>query len=241
MDNTFIKGKLKDILSRYPKAKEVEVDLYFLDQKGMREVLLLEAGVRSLSEESGGKKKGKREDPFYEYGKIINPHAPTFKYKIYFAKRPREIFDRQKVLAAIPGTLEVWKNTERKHLREHIEGRENITTEEIDKLNAELEERISIEEQEVAHIMEHFDEYDVAITNAEENRLYPSLYYVMVDPKNNEKTLTADTHLRKEVPNILWQEDTRPYSMLRANDKVGRIVKTHKRVMDRLYVKKREN
>jgi hypothetical protein len=239
MDSNFIKTQIREILEGYPRAREIEAELYFLDKKGMDKILLLEAGARYLAEDSGSTKKGKRKDPFYQYAKIINPQAPAFKYKIYFAKRPREIFDRQKVLAAIPGTLEVWKNTERKHLREYIENKEDISTDEIDRLTAELDERISIEENEVNYIVEHFDEYDVAITNAEENRLYPSLYYVMVDPEDRNKTLTTDTHLRKEVPNVLWQEDTRPYSMLRANDRVGRIVKTHKRIMDRLYVKKR--
>jgi len=248
MTNEAIQAKLAEIISPCVKKEYEGATIYLLGEKALNEVLFLEAGVRGMAMEKG-EIKSKNKDPFYHFAKILNPKYPAFKYNFYLAHKHKEIFDRNKIREAIPAEIEIWKNTERKHLEEKIAGiKPPISQEDADKMREALENSISIDLQTVEHLMENFDEYDVVITSYEQKKYYPCIYFTLDtssdyegdDPEEKIKYYKKqNAHLRKDVPNLLWFKDDRTFSELRANDKISRIIKTYTRLCGTIYIKKR--
>lgn len=152
--------------------------------------------------------------------------------------KKKEIFDPAKVQKALPAEFEIWKNKERAQLERKIKDPDTaITDDQAKRLRAELEQEIVISEQNIKNVLKNFHEYDVVISTFEEYTYYPALYYVMELPENKSKP--ADTHLRQDVPNLLWFHDDRPFSELRANDRMSRIIQTFDRFCGSVYVKKK--
>lgn len=255
MTHEVIVKKLAEILEPLKREEYEGVHIYLLDKKSLDEVLLLEAGVRGgvIEKETG--EKSKTIDPFYPFAKILNPKYSAFKYSFYLAHKHKEIFDRSKIKKAIPKEMERWQNRERKYLRERIaEIDPPISQEVADKMRKELEDQISIDRKTVEKLMDNFEEYDVAMTSFEEKKYYPSIYFTLdisaelegiseeeIKKKGLKPYKKKDTHLRKDVPNLLWYKDERPFSELRANDKISRIIKTYIRCCGSIYIKKKED
>lgn len=250
MTHEAIQEKLADILAPCKREEFEGVFIYLLNKKTLDEVLFLEAGVRGTALEKE-KTDTKTKDPFYPFAKILNPKYPAFKYSFYLAHKHKEIFDRSKIKDAVPGEIEIWKNSERKKLEEKIAETEPPMSQiDADNLRRELEDNISIDEQTIKKLMEDFEEYDVVITSFEQKKYYPSIYFTLDtsadyegdDANERQKYYKKqDTHLRKDVPNLLWFKDDRPFSELRANDKISRIIKTHTRCCGTIYMKKKED
>jgi len=247
--NALIDQKIKEVLSSYEKVEYEESEIYIVDQKGLDEIKLLELSLKGMEdapkEEQVTKKRKK--DPLFEYAKLLNPDHPAFKYSFFMKHTPLEIFDREKIRERIPREFSVWKNIEIKHLNERImKSDPPLGEEEANKLRRELDDIISIEEQNIEDIVEHFEEYHVVITSHARQNYYPSVYLIEDLSYNNKdakeigksKHRSRNAHLRKHVPNILWFHDQRKYKDLRPNDKVGRIVRTHKSFCDTIYVKR---
>jgi len=236
MDKERIKEKLNTILQdkNIKKINYQGIELYLVEKPILDEVLKLEALVRNYNEEHGIKKK----NHFFEYAKIINPEYPAFKYTLLMKHKKKEIFDPLKVKKALPAEFEIWKNKSRVELEKKINNPDSaITKEQAKRLREELELEIEIAKEKIDEVLENFDSYDVVISTFEYYTYYPALYYVMeVDGKNVPK----DTHLRQDVPNILWFQDNRPFRELRSNDRISRIIQTFDRYCGSIYIKKKD-
>ncbi|NOZ91610.1 MAG: hypothetical protein GXO60_10050 [Epsilonproteobacteria bacterium] len=233
--NEHIHKKLASILenSHSKKIDYHDIVLYLINKETLDKVLSLELQVRMDNEEKGIKKR----NHFYEYAKIINPDFPAFKYTLSMKHKKKEIFDPQKVQKALPAEFEIWKNKSRVDLEKKIKDPESaITEEQAKKLREELEQEIVISEQNIKKVIENFHDYDVVISTFEYYTYYPALYFVVDDGKKNR---ASDTHLRQDVPNLLWFEDNRPFSELRSNDRMSRIIQTFDRYCGSIYIKEK--
>ena len=232
--NINIHKKIQSILQNAKRIDYHEIVLYLINKEQLDDILALELMVRAANLEQGKKKK----NHFYDYAKIINPEYPAFKYTLSMKHKKKEIFDPAKVQKALPAEFEIWKNKERVQLEKKIKDPDSaITDDQAKLLREELEQEIVISQQNIQKVMENFNDYDVVISTFEEYTYYPALYYVMELPENKSKP--SDTHLRQDVPNLLWFHDDRPFSELRANDRMSRIIQTFDRFCDSVYVKKK--
>lgn len=243
--------KLDDILQRYPFEVYHDSKIYLLDEVGMREVILLENSVKGMHPENIDAKavvnSTKKRGPFYGYGKIINPLFPAFKHSYHMTHTPMEVFDPIKVLERLKREKEVWPSVERAHLEERIaESEPPLSAEEASKQRSELESYLESETAGMQEVIDNFDMYHVVITTYEKQQYYPNIYYVANVNHGKAKSEHEEpghkkfkTHLRKDVPNMLWQHDDRPYKDLKVGDKIGRIVRTHQKLGDRIYFKKK--
>lgn len=210
------------------------ITLYLLNHSEITSVLELELTVRADNLNNGIEKR----NHFYEYAKIINPEYPAFKYTLSMKHKKKEIFDPVKVKKAIPAEFEIWKNKARLELQKEIDAEDSsITDSQAKKFKEDLEKEIVISEKKLKEVLDNYEEFDVVISTFEQYTYYPALYYVMELP--NGKTKSADTHLRKDVPNLLFYHDERPYSELRANDRMSRIIQTFDRYCENIYIHKK--
>jgi len=236
MDKESIKKRLSSILQdkNIKKINYQGIELYLVDKKVLDDILDLELRVRAYNEEHGIKKR----NHFFEYAKIINPEYPAFKYTLLMKHKKKEIFDPLKVKKALPAEFEIWKNKSRVELEKKINNPDSaITEDQAKRLREELELEIEIAKKRIDEVLENYDSYDVVISTFEYYTYYPALYYVMeVDGKNVPK----DTHLRQDVPNILWFQDNRPFRELRSNDRISRVIQTFDRYCGSIYIKKKE-
>ena len=229
-----VNKKLSEILEQSRQIDYNEIKLHLISEHELRQVLELELTVRADNIENGVKKK----NHFYDFAKIINPEQPAFKYTLSMKHKKKEIFDPQKVQKALPAEFEIWKNKERSDLEKEIKDPLNaISDSQAKNLRMRLEKDIELAKLKVEEVLENYQEYDVVISTFEQYTYYPALYYVL--ELENGKTKAADTHLRKDVPNLLWFHDERPFSELRANDRMSRIIQTFDRYCENIYIKKK--
>jgi len=228
-----IHEKLNKILANVKGIEYNGIVLYLISTEVLQEVLKLELTVRSDNIENGIEKK----NHFYDYAKIINPDYPAFKYTLSMKHKKKEIFDPYKVQKALPAEYEIWKNKSRVELEQEIKDEANaITDSQAILLREQLEKDIELAKHNIDKILENYENYDVVISTFEEYTYYPALYYVMEQKGKNK---AADTHLRQDVPNLLWYEDNRPYSELRSNDRMSRIIQTFDRFCGSIYIKEK--
>ena len=234
MEREAIHQQLNSILNHVKKIDYHEIILYLVNKPTLDNVLQLELTVRTDNIEQGIEKK----NHFYDYAKIINPENPAFKYTLSMKHKKKEIFDPAKVQKALPAEYEIWKNKSRVILEKQIrEEDSSITDEQAKLLRIELEKEIERAKGKIETVLDNYHDYDVVISTFEEYTYYPALYYVM--ELSHAKTKASDTHLRKDVPNILYYHDDRPYSELRANDRMSRIIQDFDRFCGSVYIKKR--
>jgi hypothetical protein len=230
-----IEKELVTILKTARKIDYNGIVLYLLNQNELNQVLQLELKVRANEIEKGVERK----NYFYDYAKIINPEHFAFKYTLSMKHKKKEIFDPQKVKKALPAEFQIWKNKSRVELEKEIKNPDSaITDDQAKKLRKELEKEIISSEEKIEKVLEEYHKYDVIITTYEQYTYYPALYYVM--ELEDGKTKASDTHLRKDVPNLLWFHDERPFSELRANDRMSRIIQTFDRFCETVYIKEKE-
>jgi hypothetical protein len=225
--------QLSKILENEKAIEYNGIILHLIKTETLQEVLKLELDVRADNLENGIEKK----NHFYDFAKIINPDYPAFKYTLSMKHKKKEIFDPMKVKKALPAEYEIWKNKSRAKLESEIKDEANaITDDQAEKLREDLEKEIELAKHNVDKVLKNYENYDVVISTFEEYTYYPALYYVMEQKGKNK---AADTHLRQDVPNLLWYEDNRPYSELRSNDRMSRIIQTFDRYCDSIYIKEK--
>lgn len=228
-----INKQLENILNNSRAIDYNGITLYLLGSAELQEVLALELTVRADNIDNGIEKK----NHFYDYAKIINPDYPAFKYTLSMKHKKKEIFDPAKVQKALPAEYEIWKNKSRVELEKEIKDEKNAITDSQAKiLRDKLEKEIEQSKYFIDKVRENYHDYDVVISTFEEYTYYPALYFVMEQKGKNK---ASDTHLRKDVPNLLWYEDNRPYAELRSNDRMSRIIQTFDRFCGSIYVKQR--
>ena len=228
-----IKEELASLLLNSRSIEYKGVVLHLLSNSEMQQVLALELSVRANNIENGIEKK----NHFYDYAKIINAEFSAFKYTLSMKHKKKEIFDPYKVQKALPAEYEIWKNKSRVELEKEIKDEENaITDSQALILRKDLEKEIDLAKHYIDKVLANYEEYDVVISTFEEYTYYPALYYVM---EQDNKNKPADTHLRKDVPNLLWYEDNRPYAELRSNDRMSRIIQTFDRFCGSIYIKEK--
>ena len=229
-----VQTKLTQILSNARSIEYKGIMLHLLSTTELQAVLALELSVRADNIENGVEKK----NHFYDYAKIINADYPAFKYTLSMKHKKKEIFDPYKVQKALPAEYEIWKNKSRVQLEKEIKDEKNaITDSQAEILRKDLEKEIEFAKHYIDKVLEDYTAYDVVISTFEEYTYYPALYYVMKQQDNKNKA--ADTHLRQDVPNLLWYEDNRPYSELRSNDRMSRIIQTFDRFCGSIYIKEK--
>jgi len=235
MIHTDVHKRLEEILANARCIEYKGVLLYLLKSSELQQVLELELIVRADNIDRGVEKK----NHFYDYAKIINPEHAAFKYTLSMKHKKKEIFDRDKVKKALPAEFEIWKNKARLDLKKQIEEPDSsITDSQAVILREALEKEIVLSKHNVENVLKDFEAFDVVISTFEQYTYYPALYYV-IEATSSSKAKASDTHLRKDVPNLLWFEDDRPYSELRANDRMSRIIQTFDRFCENIYIKKR--
>ena len=227
----------KELISILEKSRQIEYNgivLHLLKRSELDQVLKLELTVRANDIEKGIEKK----NHFYDYAKIINPEHPAFKYTLSMKHKKKEIFDPAKVEKALPAEFQIWKNKSRVELEKEITNPDSaITDEQAKEFRKALEQEIVMSEEKINKVLENYYDYNVIITTFEQYTYYPALYFVMELEKG--KTKASDTHLRKDVPNLLWFHDERAFSELRANDKMSRIIQTFDRYCETIYIEKK--
>jgi len=230
-----IHKQLDSILSYKKKIDYHGITLYLVNKVDIHKILQLELTVRTDNIEQGIEKK----NHFYDYAKIINPKTPAFKYTLSMKHKKKEIFNPIKVKESLSSEYEIWKNKSRVMLEKKIqENPHSISNKKAKILRLELEQEIISAKEKVETVLENYHNYDVIISTFEEYTYYPALYYVM--ELTNGKTKASDTHLRKDIPNILYYHNDCPYSELRANDKMSRIIQDFDRFCDSIYIKKKQ-
>jgi len=228
-----IQNELTQILRTARSIEYKGIMLHLLSTIELQEVLALELLVRADNIENGIEKK----NHFYDHAKIINADYPAFKYTLSMKHKKKEIFDPYKVQKALPAEFQIWKNKSRVELEREIKDEENaITDSQAKLLRKDLEKEIELSKHYVDKVLADYAAYDVVISTFEEYTYYPALYYVM---EQDNKNKAADTHLRQDVPNLLWYEDNRPYSELRSNDRMSRIIQTFDRFCGSIYIKEK--
>lgn len=228
-----INKELTKILQTTRKIEYKGIMLYLIDKDVLDKVLALELTVRDDNEENGIKKR----NHFYNFAKIINPTHPAFKYTLSMKHKKKEIFDPMKVQKALLAEFEIWKNKSRVELEEEIKHMDSAIVDAQAKIfREELELEIISSKEKIDTVLESYEEYDVVISTFEYYTYYPSLYYVV---EENNKNSASDTHLRQDVPNLLWFQDERPFSELRSNDKMSRIIQTFDRFCGSIYIKRK--
>ena len=230
-----IQKKLNNILETAKSIDYQEIKLCLLNKQELQQVLELEQRVRADNIENGIDKK----NHFYDHAKIINPEYPAFKYTLSMKHKKKEIFDPAKVQKALPAEFQIWKNKSRVELEKEIKHPDSaITDDQAEKLRTELEKEIIASEEKIEKVLENYHNYDVIITTFEQYTYYPALYFVM--ELEGGKSKASDTHLRKDVPNLLWFYDERPFSELRANDRMSRIIQTFDRYCETVYIQEKK-
>jgi len=233
MEHHEVEQTLNTILENTRQIEYKGIVLHLLSTESMQEVLALELSVRADNIEKGVEKK----NHFYDYAKIINPEHSAFKYTLSMKHKKKEIFDPYKVQKALPAEFEIWKNKSRVQLEKEIKDEKNaITDDQALILRDNLEKEIELSRINIEKVIENYENYDVVISTFEEYTYYPALYYVM---EQNGKNKPSDTHLRQDVPNLLWYEDNRPYAELRSNDRMSRIIQTFERYCGSIYIKEK--
>ena len=228
-----IHKELADILRGSKKIDYKGIVLYLVKKEVLDKALILEMRVVAENEDKGIKKR----NHFYDYAKIINPQYPAYKYTLLMKHKKKEIFDPLKVRKTLPAEFEIWKNKSRVELEKEIKSKETAITEEYGNiLRARLEKEIEIAEKKIKEVLSDFNSYDVVISTFEYYTYYPALYFVM---EIKGKNVAKDTHLRQDVPNLLWFQDDRPFSELRSNDRMSRIIQTFDRYCGSIYIKKK--
>jgi len=228
-----ITKELELILKNIRKIDYQEITLYLINQETLNKVLQLELRVRAENEENGIEKR----NHFYDYAKIINPKYPAFKYTLSMKHKKKEIFDPMKVQKALPVEFEIWKNKSRVELEKKIKDPESaIVDEQAVRLRKKLEKDIELAKYNIDKVLNDYSSYNVVISTFEEYTYYPALYFVMEQEGKNKP---SDTHLRQDVPNLLYYIDERPFSELRANDRMSRIIQTFDRFCGSIYIKKK--
>lgn len=226
--------KLNLALNNVKKIDYNGISLYLVQESVLNKVLELELQVRADNIENGIEKK----NHFYDYAKIINVEYPAFKYTLSMKHKKKEIFDPLKVQKSLLAEYEIWKNKSRVILEKQItEESASISDEHAKILRANLEKEITMSKDNIDKVLSDYSNYDVVISTFEEYTYYPALYYVM--ELTHGKVKPSDTHLRKDVPNILYYYDDRPYSELRSNDRMSRIIQDFDRFCGSIYIKKR--
>ena len=228
----------KELTSILETSRQIEykgIVLHLLNRTELDQVLQLELTVRANDLEKGIEKR----NHFYDHAKIINPEYPAFKYTLSMKHKKKEIFDPAKVQKALPVEFQIWKNKSRVELEKEIKNPDSaITDDQAGKLRKALEKEIILSEEKINKVLENYHNYDVIITTFEQYTYYPALYYVM--ELEGKKTKASDTHLRKDVPNLLWFHDERPFSELRSNDRMSRIIQTFDRYCETVYIQEKE-
>ena len=234
MENSIHK-RIKRIIETSKKINYKGIELYLISKIELDKILDLELSIRAENEANGIERK----NHFYDYAKIINSDASAFKYSLSMKHKKKEIFDPVKVKNTLPKEFEIWKNTERVKLKKSIENSDSaITDAQAVLLKKELEARILKDEEQIQKVLANFNHYDVVISTFEEYTYYPSLYYSM-EGIDGKKGSSSDTHLRQDVPNLLWYEDNRPYTELRSSDRMSRIIQTFERFCGTIYIKEK--
>ena len=228
-----IQNELESMLVNTRSIEYNGIVLHLLTSSELQKVLALELTVRANNIENGIEKK----NHFYDYAKIINPEFSAFKYTLSMKHKKKEIFDPFKVQKALPAEFQIWKNKSRVELEKEIKDEKNaITDSQAVIFRHELEKEIELAKYTIDKVLDNYSAYDVVISTFEDYTYYPALYYVM---EQNNKNKAMDTHLRQDVPNLLWYEDNRPYAELRSNDRMSRIIQTFDRFCGSIYIKKK--
>jgi hypothetical protein len=226
-----IHQELASILKLAKKIDYNGILLYLVNQNLLNKVLALELSVRAYNLDNNILKK----NHFYEYAKIINPSAPAFKYTLSMKHKKKEIFDPIKVQKALPAEFEIWKNKSRVLLEKQIKNTDSsITDEQARFLRSSLEKEIYATKEKLDEVLANYHSFHVVISTFEDYTYYPALYFVI--ELADGKLKPSDTHLRKDVPNILFFLDQRPYSQLRANDRMSRIINDFQRFAGSIYI-----
>ena len=234
MNREDVHRELAEILKDSKKIDYHDIVLVLVNKEVLDKVLALELAVRADNLENGIEKR----NHFYDYAKIINPEFPAFKYNLLMKHKKKEIFDPAKVLKALPAEFEIWKNKSRVILEKQIKEEDgSITDEHAKVLRANLEKEIEEAKVKIDEVLANYHNYDVVISTFEDYTYYPALYFVLELPDGKVKP--SDTHLRKDVPNILFFHDDRPFSELRANDRMSRIISEFDRFAGSVYIKKK--
>jgi hypothetical protein len=204
------------------------VSLYLVNEEIFKEILYLDQRVRSYFTDE----KKPPKDPFRNFAKIIGSEK-IYKYSIKAKHIYKDVIDRDKILEAIPATLNAYKAAETERLTTLME-KEEWSDESRRKAFKELEERFINEERALDELQKHWEEYDVVMSNYEARHIYPVLYYTTTKGKSTH------TMLRRDIPNIVLYEEDKERASARSNKKMEKIIKEYEKTCNILYFKKKE-
>lgn len=190
-----IENKIEKITSSIEPIVYNDAYLYLINEEQLLYLLGLESRVKENSNSNS-------KNPFMKYGKIINPKVAAIKYNLYTRKTPRIIVDPQKVYEYLDKEFNLFKNVLSKEFDEKLLD-SNLTEADAAKYRKELEKRISREEKILEELKNNFSKYEVVISNYNDIRAYPTIYYTGEDKKQNTE------HLSVKAPNFLYFKDSK--------------------------------
>jgi hypothetical protein len=180
------------------------------------------------------------DDLLSHHCKLINPTFAAFKYTLSSKHKYTAVFDQEKTKERLEREILISINTIKKRKRKEINQKTDLyNDEEAKKALIELDEQLAIEKSMLEQIRENSEEYEIIFTNFEQYLRYPYVYYRYTDAKG--KKHGTSEHLKTDIPNILWFEPADRFGELRNNDKIRKIIETHTRYLDNIYVLKKDN
>lgn len=215
-------------LQNAEKIVYLERELYLVSKETMQALYLYKEQLL----QSG-------DDLLSHHCKLINPTFPAFKYTLSSKHKYTAVFDQEKTKERLEREIHISINTIKKRKRVELSKKCDLyNDEEAKKILMELDKQLAMEKSMLEHIREHADEYEIIFTNFEQYLRYPYVYYRYTDAKG--KKLGTSEHLKTDIPNILWFEPTEKFGDLRNNDKIQKIIQTHTRYLDNIYILKKD-
>ncbi|CAA6807429.1 MAG: Unknown protein [uncultured Sulfurovum sp.] len=201
-----------------------EVHLVLINAKQLLTLLDIENDISTHFEENGKKSK----DPFFTFGKIINPSESAYKYSIKSKHSYKIMKDRSTILTKVEKHHDIWKNKQDKFLREKLN---DVWESSQDKetFKKEFEANMLAAEKEYNDLLLNFSNYDVVISNYESYLYYPFLTYTL----NNGKS--KNTMLRQDVPNFLYYEEDPKRASKRSDSGMSEVIEKYHRICENIY------
>ncbi|MFX4155166.1 hypothetical protein ACOTWR_06040 [Aliarcobacter butzleri] len=154
----------------------------------------------ATKEKSKEVKKVKKKGAFYKFGKILNfSEFPIIAYKTFLKHKYVNITNPEKVKEQIKREYAIALAETENHYEKIInDNKESVDEDFINKINTEMNTKLTEIRSEKKFIDDNFEEIDIRITTFKEENLYP---HIRLIDANGEESIDF---LRAEVPNIIY-------------------------------------
>jgi len=172
--------------------------IYLVDEEAIKNLLLLQVRHDKQFAKTQIGKRDKSKFGFHKFYKLLNPDIAAYHYKISFAKRWKQVSDRQKVYDRLEEEFEVWKNSFLKHGTAKLNA--TLMDQELyDSQKENMYKKIEEAKQHLQFIKQSPELIrDIRISSRDRSKEYATIYFITLEKKR------LKIHLDTKRPNILW-------------------------------------